>query len=774
MKTAWRIRVHGVVQGVGFRPFIFRLAQKWGISGWVQNGEGGVEMHVEGNPEDLAAFLHEMKARPPAASHVAAVHVQEDPLEGHTAFRIRESRRDGRPTVHIPADLAVCTACLAELFDPGDRRHLYPYINCTECGPRYTVIEGLPYDRPRTTMKAWAMCPDCAGEYGDPADRRFHAQPIACPHCGPHYSLWREGEVVRGDEAALRQVVHLLRRGAIVAVKGLGGYHLACDAENARAVRALRERKRRGAKPFALMAKDLNAARELVALSPEAEALLTSAMRPIVLAPAKRRLPEVAPDNGDLGVMLPYTPLHHLLFYFGAPPVLVMTSANRSSEPIVYQDDEALERLRGIADAWLIGERPIARRVDDSVVRAGPFGPAVLRRGRGYAPLPVARFPCDQPILAVGADLKNTVTLVVDGQAIMSQHLGDLDQYEAYTAFEQTVHDLLAMYDVPLEETVVAYDLHPDFRSSGFALALAACDHVGVQHHRAHVAAVLAEKNALDRRVVGVAFDGTGFGDDGAIWGGELFVGSAAEGLVRAGHLRYAVLPGGDAASRVPLQALAGFLSELPERGPEVGARLQLPQRFFTALKLVEKQIQTFPTTSVGRLFDAVAALLGFTGAISFEGQAAIWLEHLARRAPLETVYPFPWDGRELDFRPLLEAVVEDRLGGRDVASIARSFHRGVAEGIHRCVLTLGKEFGVDAVVLSGGVFQNTLLLADLRELFAGGPVEVWLGREAPPNDGGISLGQAALAAAERIRRATPPPGAPDSKKVSDKGGLQK
>ncbi|CAB3395070.1 carbamoyltransferase HypF [Kyrpidia spormannii] len=751
MKAAWRIRVRGVVQGVGFRPFVFRLAQEWGVSGWVQNGEGGVDIHAEGDSEALAAFLREMKAHPPGASRVTDAEVQEVSPEGHEMFQIRESRRSGRPTVNIPADSAVCAACLEELFDPADRRYLYPYINCTECGPRYTVIEGLPYDRPRTTMKDWTMCPDCAAEYRDPLDRRFHAQPIACPQCGPHYYvLRREGETVRGDEAALREAVHLLGRGAIVAVKGLGGYHLACDAENARVVRALRERKRRGAKPFAVMAKDLNVARELVDLSPEAEALLTSAMRPIVLARARRPLSEVAPDNGDLGVMLPYTPLHHLLFAFGAPPVLVMTSANRSSEPIVYRDEEARERLRGIADAWLIGERPIARRVDDSVARASPFGATVLRRARGYAPLPVARLPGGRPVLAVGADLKNTVTVVVDGRAIMSQHLGDLDQYEAYAAFEQTVRDLLNMYDVPLEETVVAHDLHPDFRSSAFARSLAARDHLGVQHHRAHVAAVLAEQNALDRRVVGVTFDGTGFGDDGAIWGGELFVGSAVEGLLRAGHLHYAVLPGGDAAARVPLQALAGFLAELPEWASEAAARLQLPERFVKALKLAEKGIQTFPTTSVGRLFDAVAALLGFTGAISFEGQAAIWLEHLARQAPLEAVYPFPWDGRELDFRPLLQAAMKDRLAGRDAAEIARSFHRGVAEGVHRAALDLGRTHGVDTVVLSGGVFQNTLLLTDLKELFAGGPMQVWMGREAPPNDGGISLGQAALAVVER------------------------
>lgn len=754
MKTARRVRVHGVVQGIGFRPFIFRLAKRWNLSGWVLNGESGVEIHVEGEVDAIQAFLQEMTTQPPAMARLTDVHVEATAVEGFEEFQIRQSVRRDRPTVHIPADLAVCAACLRELFDPEDRRHHYPYINCTACGPRYTVIERLPYDRPYTTMKAWPMCPACAAEYQDPADRRFHAQPTACPVCGPHYLLrWQDREI-RGDDRAIAQTAELLREGRIVAIKGLGGYHLACDAENVEAVWTLRERKRRGAKPFALMAKDLATARTLVELTPEEEALLTSSARPIVLARARRLLPGVAPDNTDLGVMLPYTPLHHLLFHFGAPPVLVMTSANRSSEPIVYRDEDAVEALQGIADAWLIGERPIARRVDDSVVRVSAFGPIVLRRARGYAPLPVAPLPGTRPILAVGADLKNTVTLVVNGNAVMSQHLGDLDRYEAYTAFEQTVHDLLAMYDVPLAETIVAHDLHPEYRSAQFARGLEAGKHVGVQHHRAHVAAVLAERRALDKRVIGVAFDGTGYGDDGAIWGGELFVGSVAEGFTRCGHLRYAVLPGGDAAARLPLQALAGFFVDAPDWAAGIGRRLGLPERFFTALQLVDKRLRTFPTTSVGRLFDAAAALLGFHEAISFEGQAAIWLEHLARTAPLERVYPFPWEEGELDFRPLLQAMVEDRLRGRDVAAIARSFHRSIAEGVFRSVCALGEACGIDTVVLSGGVFQNALLLAELKALFEESPLHVWIGQAVPPNDGGISLGQAALAAAmgDRLR----------------------
>jgi hydrogenase maturation protein HypF len=750
VKIAQRIRIYGVVQGVGFRPFVFRSAKRWKLSGWVRNGESGVEIHVEGDVSAIQQFVQEITERPPSSAKITNLEIKDAAIQGASDFEILTSTRHDRPTVQIPADLAVCSACLSELFDPVNRRYLYPYINCTDCGPRYTVIERLPYDRPYTTMRAWPMCPACSAEYHEPTDRRFHAQPTACPECGPHYYVWwQEGEIY-GDEKALEKTAELLRSGRIVAIKGLGGYHLVCDAENEEAVWELRRRKRRGEKPFALMVKDIETAKTLIDISAEEEDLLTSSVRPIVLARARRLLPGVAPDNSDLGVMLPYTPLHHLLFHFDAPAVLVMTSANRSSEPIIYEDEEAIKALEGIADAWLIGERPIARRVDDSVVRVSPFGPTLLRRARGYAPLPVAKLPSDQPILAVGSDLKNTVTLVVNGQAIISQHLGDLMKYEAYMSFEQTVYDLLSMYDVSFEETIVAHDLHPDYRSTAFAHGLEAYQHIGIQHHRAHVASVLAERNAFEKQVVGVAFDGTGFGDDGAIWGGELFVGSVTKGLERCGHLRYAMLPGGDAAARVPLQALAGFFVDEPELAMTIGKWLSLPERFFTAVKMVEKRLRTFPTTSVGRLFDAAAAILGFTGAISFEGQAAIWLEHLARTAPLEKVYPFPWDGKELDYRPLLKGMVEDRLNGEDVAVIARAFHRSVAKGVLRSVCSLGATYGIDTVVLSGGVFQNSLLLADLKELFLESDMHVWIGEGVPPNDGGISLGQAALVAATR------------------------
>jgi len=587
------LRLGGVVQGVGFRPFVFRLAQAHGIAGWVRNGGEGVEVHAEGGGGALDAFVRDLTAVPPPAARIASLAAMAAEVLGSDRFEILDSEAEPRPTVRISPDLPICESCLSELRDPADRRFAYPYINCTDCGPRYTIILGLPYDRPSTTMRGWPMCPECAREYHEPLDRRFHAQPVACPACGPRYVL-EDGGRWEGDEA-VPQTARLLRDGLIVAMKGLGGFHLACDAANAAAVHALRERKFRKEKPFAVMARDLAIARSLLDLGVDAEALLTSTARPIVLAPARRELPGVAPGNRDLGVMLPYTPLHHLLFAAGAPEALVMTSANRSSEPIAYRDDEARERLAGLADAFLNGERPIARRVDDSVVRAGVLGPMILRRARGYAPGAVARLPISEPVLAVGADLKNTVTLVVGGEAFVSQHIGDLGHYEALQAFRGTIGDLLEMYEVAEDELTVVHDLHPQYASTAHALELPAKARLAVQHHRAHIASVLAERGAFDERVIGVAFDGTGYGDDGAIWGGEIFVGSLLAGFERVGHLRPAVLPGGDAAAEFPVQAAAGFLAELDGLPDLTAPPFLFPERYLQARELVAKGLRTFP-----------------------------------------------------------------------------------------------------------------------------------------------------------------------------------
>ncbi len=732
-----------------------------GLKGWVLNAEEGVDILLEGTEDAVQFFLDELSARHPQAAEITSVSIEQAPWTGFEEFVIRESIGERRPTVRIAPDLSVCESCLRELFDSQDRRYHYPYINCTDCGPRYSVIRKLPYDRPNTTMADWPLDSYCAAEYGDAMNRRFHAQPVACGSCGPHYAFRATngaeplvGDVAGhevGDEAAIRETVRYLRSGKIIAVKGIGGYHLACDATNAGAVGDLRHRKFRKEKPFALMVRDIKVAPSVVELSPEAEALLQSTARPIVLAQAKIEFAGVSPENDELGVMLPYTPLHHLLFAAGAPDVLVMTSANRSSEPIAYQDEDALQRLAGLADGFLIGQRPIARRVDDSVARVGPFGPAVLRRARGYAPGAVATLPTDQPILALGADLKNAITLVVDGQAFVSQHIGDLNHYESLQAFKETVHDLLSMYEINSSDLLVVHDAHPQYVSTAYALELPASKKCSVQHHRAHIASVLAEHGAFDTRVVGVSFDGTGYGDDGAIWGGEFFIGSVREGFERVAHLRPAVLPGGDAAASHPVQAAAGFLAQVNDLPDLTSAPFLFPLRYSAAVKLVQSNTRCHRTTSMGRLFDTAAALLGFTREISFEGQAAMWLERLANHAsPLGSgveVYPFPFAGGELDFRSLLNCMLEDRLSGRDTCEIARAFQRGIAVGLSAAAVHLCTLHETDTVVLSGGVFQNDLLLHDLKDLFESRHLQVWTNHQVPANDGGVSLGQAALAA---------------------------
>jgi len=751
MPKAYSIKVRGVVQGVGFRPFVYRLALANDLKGWVLNAEEGVEIHLEGEERLLQLFLEEMRARLPRAAEISEVCVKTANVADFTEFAIRESSGEGQPTVRISPDLAVCENCLQELFDAQDRRFQYPYINCTNCGPRYSVLQSLPYDRSNTTMADWPLDDFCGREYGDPGNGRFHAQPVACPNCGPHYFFQAGNEIFRGDGEAIGKAVHFLCSGKIVAVKGLGGYHLACDAKNAQAVRALRERKYRKEKPFAIMVKNIGAARDLVVLEPAAEVLMQSVARPVVLARAEAELAGVAPENDELGVMLPYTPLHHLLFAAGAPDILVMTSANRSSEPIAYKDEDAIEQLSGLADGFLIGERPIARRVDDSVARAGVFGPAILRRARGYAPSAAAVLPTDRPILALGADLKNAITLVVDGQAFVSQHIGDLAYYESFRTFRETIQDMLSMYEIEPDKLLLVHDAHPQYVSTIHAGELSASEKRAVQHHRAHIASVLAERAAWDKRVIGVSFDGTGYGDDGTIWGGEIFTGSVREGFDRVAHLRAVTLPGGDAAASHPIQAAAGFLAQLNPLPDMTAPPFSFPSRFHDALQLVQRNVRSFLTTSVGRLFDTGAALLGFTRAITFEGQAAMWLERLAGKASTSDAYPFPFADEELDFRPLLDAMISDRLRGREINEIARAFQRGIAHGLCDDAVTLCHAHGTDTVVLSGGVFQNELLLHDLKSLLESAGLQIWTNHVVPSNDGGISLGQAALAALSKL-----------------------
>ncbi|MCA9800846.1 MAG: carbamoyltransferase HypF [Cyanobacteria bacterium HKST-UBA02] len=755
-KTACRVRVQGIVQGVGFRPFIYRLAREHGIVGWVLNDEAGVDIHIEGADEKIDAFLSELPDQIPPLARIDAIDRRPCDPEDFEEFAIVESRSGNKITTRISPDMVVCAACLEDLNDPASPYYRYPYVNCTHCGPRYSIIKSLPYDRPATTMAAWPMCEHCRAAYENPEERRFHAQPVACSRCGPGFRC-SDGEDTASGLEAIERACDLLNQGKILAVKGIGGYHLALDAGNDTALELLRRRKYRKEKPFAIMAKSLEHARLIVDLDRDSENVLLSAARPIVLAASRANesfnQDLLAPDNGDLGVMLPYTPLHHLLFDCGAPEYLVLTSANRSNEPISYEDEDALATLEGIADAFLVGERPIQRRVDDSVVATSSLGLHMIRRARGYAPGAVTTLPTDKPVLALGADLKNTITLVVAGQAFVSQYIGDLEQTSCYDAFRQTVQDLTSMYGISYSDLIVCHDRHPQYRSSQFARELPCMHRIEIQHHRAHVASVLAEHGLFDKKVLGIAFDGTGWGDDEAIWGGEFFAGSLNSGFDRVASLRYLSMPGGDAAARSPAQAAAGFIRELPE---EVAGKLLVPPfdfsetRFETAMKMLDKDFQCRQTTSAGRLFDAAAALTGFHQEVSFEAQAAIWLEHRARASRTSRAYSFEYDAvdRTLDWRDALTELIADRIAGKPREEIARAFHLGLARGMANAAKTLCEEQGLSAVAISGGVMQNMLLLdlfaSELRVLKP--ELELLCNSMVPANDGGISLGQAAMA----------------------------
>jgi hydrogenase maturation protein HypF len=748
--AARRMRVRGVVQGVGFRPFVLRLARELGLRGWVLNDGDGVRIHAEGEAAALAALERRLVTDAPPAAVVDAVEAGDADVDPGLApdFVIRASEDGGSPTARISPDLAVCEDCLGELQDPADPRGGYPYITCTNCGPRYSIILGLPYDRPRTTMADWPLCEACRGQYEDPADRRFHAQPVACPRCGPTYRLEDAGGTVTDvGPAAIAAAAERLRGGAVLALKGIGGYHLACDGGNAAAVQTLRERKFRKEKPFALMAESLGQAETLVVLSEGLRRQLTSMARPIVLAPARTpgAWPGIAPGTDELGVMLPYTPLHHLLVAAGAPTPLVLTSANRSSEPIAYEDSGARTRLAGLADAFLVGERPIARRVDDSVVTERRGRPFMVRRSRGFAPASVARLGTPRPILAVGADLKNAVALAAHGEVFLSQHIGDLGDLAADRAFSETIDDLLSMYAIDRRELIVAHDLHPEYVSTRHALGLEAARHVAIQHHEAHIAAVQLEHGRTAEPVVGLALDGTGYGRDGSIQGGEVLVGSVRDGFRRVDSLAPVMMPGGDAAARHPVQAAAAHLSEIDPARLEAEP-FAFPPRFRQARAMIAAGLRCTPTTSAGRLFDAAAAICGFTRETTYEGQAAIWLEQLAATAS-GAARPVA-DGR--DGAATMRELMRRREAGESPADLADAFHRGLAAALatlaRRAAAAAGPDAGIRTVVLAGGVWQNRRLL-EAFDAALGPDLEVLVPERVPVNDGGISLGQVALAA---------------------------
>ena len=744
-----RIRLRGIVQGIGFRPFVYQLARRFQLHGHVRNTAEGVLLEVEGAPPTIDAFLWEVVHEPPPFARIEEAVATELEPTGETGFALRPSLDEKTQFALVSPDLATCEDCRRDFTDPRNRRFGYPFTNCTNCGPRYTIIHDIPYDRPLTTMAGFRMCPACQAEYDDPDDRRFHAQPNACPVCGPQLTL------------ALPEAQRQLAAGRILAIKGLGGFQLACDAEDDAAVRELRRSKRRSDKPFALMAADLAAVEQFCLVSDADRGALVGPERPIVILPRRPGAgisESVAPDNPTLGVMLAYTPLHHLLFA-GAPfRALVMTSGNRSEEPIVTRNDEALQRLAGVADSFVSHNREIHMRVDDSVVRTFEGRTRVLRRARGFAPLPIdlgMEAGAVPEVLACGGELKNTFCLTKGRYALLSQHIGDLENFETLEFFRETLEQMKKLFRV--EPRVVAYDLHPNYLSTRFAQELDGVEKIGVQHHHAHIAACMAENQVRDK-VIGVAFDGTGYGTDGQIWGGEFLIAGLA-GFERRAHLRYVPLPGGDQAIREPWRVALSYLMDTFGDEP-AGLDLPLfdaiPARQIEVIRtMIRRGVNTVRTSSCGRLFDAVASLLGLRQEVNFEGQAAIQLEAVAH-AGCNTRYPFELDSTEpwqIDLRPAIREIVADVLRREPAGAVSARFHNTIAAAIVEVCWRLGSLENLDRVCLSGGTFQNVYLLsrvvADLRRH----GFEVFLHAAVPPNDGGLSLGQAAIAARLTTRR---------------------
>ena len=773
------IHITGIVQGVGFRPFVYNLATRLGLKGWVNNTSAGVNIHIEGEEEKVKNFCEKLTSEKPPLARIDEIQIEEATPGNFTTFDIQHSTVIEGAFQPISPDVSICPDCLREMLDPDDRRYRYPFINCTNCGPRYTIIKDIPYDRPKTTMANFPMCADCQREYEDPTNRRFHAQPVACHICGPH--VWLETEntnyelPITNYSEAISETQRLLAEGKILAIKGLGGFHLACDATNAQAVTELRNRKLRVDKPFALMMPDIETVKQHCFVSDAERDLLQSTARPIVLLKKKSEstiVEEVSPKQNWLGVMLPYTPLHFLLFAesihhssFILHP-LVMTSGNLSEEPIATDNDEARKRLSKLADAFLMHNRDIHIRCDDSVVRVfddkplsidNETSPAVhrpplvypIRRSRGYAPFPV-KLPFDAPqILAAGSELKNTFCITNKNYAFLSHHIGDMENYETLKSFEQGVEHFERLFRVKPE--AIAHDLHPNYLATRYVLERAereGLSAIAVQHHHAHVAACMAE-HGLDgsRPVIGVSFDGTGYGDDGAIWGGEILI-ADYKSYQRAYHLEYFPLPGGDAAIKKPARTALALLWAL---GLEWDERLDSVAEFCAQDQVVlraqlERKINTPMTSSMGRLFDAAAALAGVRQAVNYEGQAAIEFEALADSAEAGK-YTFGLNQDQVEVRSAVEELIKDVMTGIHISKISARFHNGLAECVHEICLKIKSETGIDKVALSGGVWQNITLLGRTLSLLKSSGFRVYIHREVPTNDGGLSLGQAVIAA---------------------------
>jgi hydrogenase maturation protein HypF len=761
------IEIAGIVQGVGFRPFIFRLATECNLTGFITNTEAGVSLEVEGDPEAVEKFLSRLPNEVPPLARITNLVVADRQPNHDVDFRILPSRAGEERRVLIAPDVAICDDCLAELLNPADRRFHYPFINCTNCGPRYTIVRDIPYDRAKTSMAVFPMCPECQREYDDPRNRRFHAQPNACWDCGPHVELWDAGGRRREYPDPIAEAARLLAAGEIVAVKGLGGFHLAVDAMNESAVARLRERKRRVEKPFAIMAPTLDGVEEFCRLDDVSRHLLQSPAHPIVLLKKKqpeRLAPSVAPFNRDLGVFLPYTPLHHLLFAEKHFAALVMTSGNISEEPIAIDNAEAVERLRGLADYFLVHNREILLRADDSVVRVAGGRARQVRRSRGYVPAPVFLKEDLPPVLAVGGELKNTICLTRGREAFLSQHIGDLENLESYKFFESTVAGLERILEVAPQ--ILAYDLHPDYFSTRWALEQEGVERVGVQHHHAHIASCMAE-NHLDGRVIGLALDGTGYGLDGNIWGGEVLL-CDYRGFERFAHLQYIPMPGGAAAIVEPRRMAISYLFQHFGRDfwgldiPFVRA-LDRP-RTETLLRLIERGVNSPLTSSAGRLFDAVAAMAGVRENVNYEAQAAIELEAAIEgcgaerhagasmaRSNQDDGYPFAIREENgewiIDTRPMFLALADDLGDGAPTPVVSHRFHRGFVDVLVRAADLARRRTGLDRICLSGGTFQNCFLSENLPKRLEGEGFQVFTHAEVPCGDGGISLGQAMVAA---------------------------
>lgn len=737
-----KLTVKGIVQGVGFRPFIYSLAKKYALNGFVLNNTEGVEIEVEGEHQNLREFIKDIRRASPPISSIEAIEETQLPFFGYKEFVIKESAKKDVSSLLISPDIATCDDCLRELFDPKDRRLGYPFINCTNCGPRFTIIKDIPYDRPRTTMSKFVMCKDCREEYENPQNRRFHAQPNACHVCGPKiFLIDRAGKEIRGNP--IKETVRLLKQGKIVAIKGLGGFHLACDASNYEVVARLRQRKYREDKPLAIMVRDLNSIREVCQVSKEEAKLLCSPRRPIVLLKKRhtRVIAEnVTPNNNYLGVMLPYTPVHTLIMR-ESNLFLIMTSGNISDEPIIYENDVAIEKLNSIADYFLLNDRDIHTRCDDSVARIFKNKEMLLRRSRGYVPYPIKlAFNFDSEIIATGAHLKNTFCLGRENYAFLSHHIGDLENVEALKAFEQGIEHFKHLFYI--KPKIIAYDLHPRYLSTQYALSIEGVRKIGVQHHFAHIASCLAENKVSDK-VIGVAFDGTGYGLDGRIWGGEFIIGNLKK-LERVGHFKYVGMPGGEVAIKEPWRMALTYL--LYAFGDDADKFKEFDAQKFELLK---KGINAPLTSSVGRLFDGISSILGIRDFANYEGQPAIALEMVSDESVDET-YQFELQDVNgmiiVDPKSMILQLVKDRDEGKELSEIGGKFHNFVRDAILKVCSILRNKYSINKVALSGGVFQNMLLLEKTYDSLLEKGFEVYIQRLVPTNDGGISLGQAVLA----------------------------